>query len=452
MSGRGPVDPATRTLLHELFPGRLAPAERWGLGKTRALLSAVGGPQRSFATVHVGGTNGKGSTSAMVASALSAAGHRVGLYTSPHLVRFNERIQVDGRPVADDVLARVADGFASVVDEVDPAFFELSTALAFKTFQELGVEIAVVEVGLGGRLDATNVLDPLAVGVTNVGLDHREYLGDTLESVAREKAGIAKRDTVFLTTASVPAVRSVLSARAEALGARVRILEPGELTVRSGEPLQLRAVLEESRWGSVELDLPLAGAHQALNLLLALRLLEALPDRWCPARHALVRGIHQTRWPGRLDLRRHDGSAWIFDIAHNPEGIEALARSLPDLGLELPLRAVVGILGDKDWRSMLEGLAPLAQRLFLTQPPSAGGRRWNLEEVAGWVATRPWADRVEVAPEFTELLSSPHLRGGTALVTGSAHTVGDAFAVLGFEPFSEWPAAPSDSDAASAVG
>ncbi|MCA9736458.1 MAG: bifunctional folylpolyglutamate synthase/dihydrofolate synthase [Gemmatimonadetes bacterium] len=403
----------------------------------------MGRPERAFASVHVGGTNGKGSVSALVASALRAAGHRVGLYTSPHLVRFEERIQVDGRPLATDLLQSVAGRLAPAVDAFDPAFFEAATALAFTAFREEGVEIAVVEVGLGGRLDATNVLEPLIAGVTNVGLDHAEFLGDTHASVAREKAGIAKPDVPFLTTEADPSVRAVLMERARALGARTLAVDASELGDLRWTGRGLDARVERSGWGALDVWTPLPGAHQALNLLLAVRLLDLLPERWRPDRDALQQGLARTVWPGRLDLRTVRGRPWLFDVAHNAEGIEALARALPTFGLPRPTLALVGILGDKPWRSMLERLGPLVDRALLVEPPSApASRRWVPRDVEAW---RGRADLPGVVwgGDLAAMLDAVGPDVASVLVTGSAHTVGDAFGLLGIEP---WPVAAEADD------
>ena len=440
--GPGPVDSAALTVLHDLFPGRLAPSERWGLGKVRALLASAGNPERTFPTLHIGGTNGKGSVSAMVESVLRSAGYRTGLFTSPHLIDFNERIRVEGRPAPETILRDAASAFAAVVESENPAFFELAAAVAFRVFAEQQIDIAVVEVGLGGRLDATNVIDPLAVAVTNIGLDHSALLGNTHEAVAREKAGIAKPGIDFLTTETDAAVRATLCARAEALGARPASFGPAEIVWVEGGPSRgPRARVGETRWGPLEFVPALRGRHQALNTLLAIRLLERLPERFALTAETVVRGLEATRWPGRLDLRVREGRPWLFDIAHNPEGAVSLADSLGGFGLPRPCTLLFAVLADKEWRSMLPALAPHVERIVLCQPPSVPpSRRWNPMHAWEWIRETLGRDAL-LEPDFARAVALAGEGEGSCLVTGSVHTVGDTFDQMGIRPF---PAADED--------
>lgn len=420
-------------LVRALFP-RLTAGIRWGLDRTERLLAGVGDPHLRFPTIHVGGTNGKGSVSALMAAILSAAGHRVGLYTSPHLCSFRERIRVDGEPVSEPALLAAARALWPGLEREAPSFFESTTALAFLALAQAGVDVAVVEVGLGGRLDATNVIRPRVVVLTNVALDHAQYLGETREAIAREKAGIIKPATPVITAEADPAIRAIFRERAAELGApfhSVRLERTWEArTGRSG----VRLRLPTGRWGVLELSTPLAGMHQAENAALAVRALELLGPDLRPDAGAVVRGAAAVRWPGRLQREEVDGRTWLFDVAHNVAGIEALTAALPRLELPRPVVALVGILGDKDWGNMLPRLFAAVDGAVLTEPPTApAGRRWD--PAGALEAAGPGGD-AEIVPDFVAALHRARERAGagTVLVTGSFHTVGDALAALGIPP------------------
>lgn len=364
----------------------------------------LGHPERHFASVHVGGTNGKGSTSAMLASVLRAAGFRVGLYTSPHLVSLCERMVVDGIAVSEEAVAAWVGRLEPVASRRDASFFEITTAVAFADFAARGTEIAVVEVGLGGRLDATNVIAPLACGVTRIALEHTEYLGSDLAGIAREKAGIAKPGVPFVTTEPDEVVAAVLEAEARARGARFERVDPA---LGAGFALGL------------------AGPHQAANAALAARLAERLPPPFSVDEAAVRAGLRAARLPGRFDRR----GKWVFDVAHNPDGIRALVTALGAAPMPRPILAVVSILRDKAWREMLELLAPAVDAFMLTCAPSAPAERaWSLEEVEGWA--RGAGLKAVADSSFEHALQEARQAEGTALVTGSFHTVGDAMSRL----------------------
>jgi len=360
--------------------------------------------------VHIGGTNGKGSTAAFTAAMLRAAGLRVGLYTSPHLVSFCERIVVDGVPIAEEAVAAWTERLRSLAEVRDASFFEITTAIAFADFAARGVDLAVVEVGLGGRLDATNIVEPLACGVTRIALEHTDYLGDTLEAIAREKAGIAKAGVPFFTTETDPDLRGFLLREAGTRGARAEAVDPGLAGGRS---------------------LGLAGPHQPANASLALALVEVLPERYRPDAEAVAAGLSWAHVPGRFDRR----GRWLFDVAHNPDGMRALVAALASSDLPRPVWAVVAVLRDKAWREMLGTLAPAVDGIVVTRSPGAPAERaWDLEEVREARAAEGDGRGVEVVPELREALRVAASQGGTVLVTGSFHTVGDAMTVLGVDP------------------
>jgi len=310
--------------------------------------------------------------------------------------------------------------------ELGATFFEISTALAFADFAARGVDVAVVEVGLGGRLDSTNVIAPLAAGVTRIALEHTEYLGSDLASIAREKAGIAKPGAPFVTTEADDAVAGVLLAEARARGAAAERLEPRLCLSRveaHGAGVRFDAATPVRRYERLEIGL--AGAYQAANALLAVRLAELAGSAFPVDEAALRSGLRVARVPGRFDRR----GKWLFDVAHNPDGMRALAGVLGATRPPRPLVAVVSILRDKAWREMLETLAPAVDALVLTRAPSAPAERaWDLAEAARWAEQRGIEAAVE--PDFGAALEGAARRAATVLVTGSFHTVGDAMARL----------------------
>ncbi|HSG81207.1 MAG TPA: folylpolyglutamate synthase/dihydrofolate synthase family protein [Gemmatimonadota bacterium] len=402
---------------------------RWGLRRTRTMLHAVGRPHMAFCSVHIGGTNGKGSVAAMLASILTGAGHRVGLYTSPHLVDFRERIRVSGRLVEEELLAAAARRLRPVAEEVEATFFETSTALAFLCFAEMGAEIVVAEVGLGGRLDSTNVLLPEVATITNVAWDHSDYLGHTLAAIAGEKAGIAKPGIPLVLGRLDPEAGRIVRQTANRVGAPLVQLgyDAGVRRIRiSREHTELEYVGLD-RAAPIPLRCPLLGAHQAWNAGVAALTAQTLPERWRPGPDEIAAGIADTRWPGRLQVAQRCGRTWVLDAAHNPEGVEALTQGLTSLDLEPPLAVVVAIMGDKPWPEMLPPLLAVADvSIFTVAPSSPPERRWDAEAVAATVASYP----VEVIVDFEAALERAMQVATTVVITGSNHTVGDAMKYL----------------------
>lgn len=321
---------------------------------------------------------------------------------------------VDDVPIAPEAFALWTERLRPAIDAVEASFFEATTAIAFADFASRGADIAVVEVGLGGRLDSTNVIFPAAAAVTRICLEHTDYLGDSLEGIAREKAGIAKPGVPFVVGEADPGLADVLAGAAQAAGARV---------VR---------VPAEARY---EGPLALYGGHQRRNAAIAVALLESLPAPYRPNPEAIRRGLARARLPGRFDRR----GRWIFDVAHNPDGIRALVETLEVAAPRRPLHALIGILKDKAWREMLDRLLVVVDRLWLSQPPSAPiERRWSLEEVRQWArgsAGPAGRSKIEVEPDFEVALEKVQDGAATVLVAGSFHTVGDAMGRLpGFAP------------------
>jgi len=378
----------------------------------------LGHPERHFPSVHIAGTNGKGSTCAFTAAELAARGFRVGMYTSPHLVSVRERVVVDGVPIGEEAFAEWTTFLRPHIERLDASFFEATTAIAFADLAARGVDVAVIEVGLGGRLDATNVITPLVAVVTKIAREHTDYLGTDLASIAREKAGVAKPGVPFVTGEQDAAVRQVLVVEAERRGANAVILVDPTQPAPPGRSLGLK------------------GRHQVGNAWVALAALNALPppfglgggaaDGWPDSfAHAYV--------PGRFDVR----GPWIFDVAHNPDGAQVLADTLRDCNPPRPRRALVGVLGDKDYRGMIVALAREIDGFVFTMPDSAPERRrWDLHRLEGEVAQLGVAlESAMFEPDFARALEHVQQHAATIVVTGSFHTVGDALARLpGFAP------------------
>lgn len=440
-SGEKALSEAGAPLVDPFSPALFPPLPTevvWGLDRVRELLRRRGDPLRGIPVVLVGGTNGKGSVSAIVAAILRASGLRTGLYTSPHLCAFSERIQMDGVPAPADALRALADALRAELESVRPSFFEAATVLAAEYFFRCRTQVVVLEVGLGGRLDATNAVDAVVTAVTNVAMDHAEYLGPTVADIAREKAGIARPGVPFLTAEADPAIREVLRAECLRRGGAFRWIDPGDLhgAVRTG-PGGTEFSLDLMEGGSARLWIPLAGVHQVANAALAVRITESLPAAIRPSRTAVLEGLRTVEWPGRLQVEEARGGVWLLDVAHNPAGVESLLEAVPALGLPRPLVLLAGILADKDWRSMLPPLLREADATILTLPPSAPpARRWSLEAIPGGLGG-PEVGGVRLEPDFERALEEARLRAGTGtvLVTGSCHTVGDALSWLGRPPF-----------------
>jgi dihydrofolate synthase / folylpolyglutamate synthase len=411
---------------------RTTGAFKFGLERTIALLDALGNPQRAFAGLHIAGTNGKGSSVATAEALLRGKGLRVGAYTSPHLVDFRERIVVDGAYIPADEVVEFVERWTPIVESLGATFFEATTALAFMHFARRGVDVALIETGLGGRLDSTNVISPLAAGVTTINYDHMEYLGDTLEKIAAEKAGIYKRGRPAIVGERDPSIRSILAEHAREAGARPIRIVSEECTISdvqvdaSGTSFVIEALGDRRQLRSV-----LAGQHQAQNVAFALTLLDAAGPPYATTLEAAEVALPTIRIPGRFQLC----GRYVFDVAHNPEGAEVLARTLLEVAPEPPVVALFSVLADKDWRQMLRTLARSVSCFIITTAPSAPRNRvWELPEVARFAADE--SIPVEVIADFEAALARASSLGATTLVTGSFHTVGDAMARLQLSPLS----------------
>ncbi len=401
---------------------------RLGLKTIRGMLAPLGDPQRKYPTVHIAGTNGKGSVAAGLASVLRSSGYRVGLYTSPHLVRFNERIQINGRPIGDGEILALYRRVRRTLRALDrePTFFEFTTAMAFDAFARGGVDWAVIETGMGGRMDATNVIDPCLAVITNVSLEHREYLGRTLTHIAFEKAGIVKRRRPVVTGIRQPSALRVLVEIADRRAAPL---------YRAGRDFGVRITGEDVfayrgiRLRLNDLRTALAGEHQRANAALVLAACELLMPR-APgiSERSMREGLAATRWPGRLEVVR-ERPLVLLDGAHNLDASRALARHVKERYAGRPVTLVVGILDDKPYRAMLRRLAPLAARVIATQ--AATPRALPAERIAA--AASRFSPRVEMRPTVTQALEQALRTApeqGVVLVAGSLYVVGEAKAAL----------------------
>jgi len=414
-----------------LFPS-LPTDVQWGLERTRRLLSTLGDPLSGTAILHVGGTNGKGSVARIWASVLQAAGFRVGLYTSPELVAFRERILVNGRPLPDDFLLELAQELREPVIRAQPSWFEACTVLGFLALDRAGVDVAVMEVGMGGRLDSTNVVRPAVTAITNVSLDHQEVLGPTVREIAREKAGILKPGVPAFTGVQDPDVLEVLALEAGTVGAPlIRVPEPGGTVALDG----IRTRLQTRRWGSVDLHCPLVGRHQLANLAVAVRALEALPPRFLASTAQLQQGVGQVRAPGRFQVERTAEGLWILDVAHNPASAAALGATLAEVDPPGPVIGVLGIRADKDHDGIVAAVAGALDGLVLTRPgPGAPEAAWAPDKVnalsAGGVDIRVEASFADALARARQWAGSQ----GTVVVSGSFATVAGALETLDLIP------------------
>jgi len=361
---------------------------------------------------------------------LRGAGFRVGRYTSPHLVDFRERIVVDGVPMAPELIVEFLAKWDPEAAKLGTTFFEVTTAMALSHFALQKVDVALVEVGLGGRLDATNVVQPVAAAVTQIGFDHIEYLGSSLVEIAGEKAGIFKRGAVAVIGDTRRETAHVLLQHAVDAGAS-EILMSGRdwkianVSVGADGTTFSHTVGEHSE----QLRSALTGVFQAENSATALAMLRGAGGEWAKVATRAQEFLPEVRIAGRF----HRVGSYIFDVAHNPDGAATVAANLRGLDVPKPIVGVVSVLGDKDWRGILKELAAVTDQLILTDAPTAPvSRSWNVEDVWAWTQRNGFNSILE--RNFDKALHSAKQAGGTVLITGSFHTVGDAMERLQVDP------------------
>lgn len=419
-------------MVPELHTGAGKPRRKFSLDEVRILLHAMGDPQLSFRSVLIAGTNGKGSTAATLASILCASELRVGLYTSPHLERPNERIQLGGTEISDADFARFYFHTRDVAEKLvlsgalpqAPSYFEILTALAFLYFAEKHIEIAVLEVGMGGRLDATNVVEPLVSVVTDISLDHTEWLGPTISAIAREKAGIFRAEGTMVTLPQHPEANQVLGEIATELQVRgvsaVQYMPASDAVARGEYVLEVLGT-------TIDVRSPLVGAHQQRNVALAIAAaVELRQNHGFPiTAESIAEGIRTTRWPGRLERITRGTVEWILDVAHNPAGAWALRSGLRAmLGERDPHVLVFSCLRDKPVREMAQILFPLFERVVLA--PLHAARAASVDDLSD--AARATGTQFSEADSVVEALrqAERESHGGTVVVSGSVYLVGAA--------------------------
>jgi dihydrofolate synthase/folylpolyglutamate synthase len=440
-------------MVPELYTGAGQPRRKFSLEEIRVLLAELGDPHRRFPAVLIAGTNGKGSTASSLASILTSAGLRAGLYTSPHLARVNERIRLNRVEIPDDRFAalyfRVHDSAQQLVLSGGlaqmPSFFEMLTAQALLYFAEERVDLAVLEVGMGGRLDATNIVDPLISVVTDISLDHTEWLGTTIAAIAREKAGILRPSGTLITLPQHPEANQVLGELAIELGVRgvsaTPYMPPSLPGGTTSGPYTVEAL-----GSTILVDSPLSGSHQHRNLALAIAAAVELATNHkfpiTPA--AIAEGLHLTRWPGRFERITQKGIDWILDVAHNPAGAWALRAGLNNASLpEKPRTLIFSCLRDKPIAEMAQILFPIFDRVILV--PLHAARAAAIEELAA--AATATGSKFAIAETVSEALDlastqqnasqqqsgplhSGPLHPGLIVVSGSVYLVGEARTLL----------------------
>src|SRR5437762_3643873 len=432
---------------HELAQ---APSQKFDLEHMRVLLAAMQHPERRFPAVLIAGTNGKGSTAATLASILRASDLRVALYTSPHLARINERIQINSEQISDDDFALLHDLVDRTAERLvvegdlpwHPSFFEMLTAMAFEYFARRKLDIAILEVGMGGRLDATNVIEPIISVITDISHDHQKFLGNTVAEIASEKAGIIRPGGIVVTLPQQPQANDVIGRTILDLGARgvsaVPFVPPmSPASAQYGVPGAQNKIIARYPLQVMDKEIlvesPLSGRHQLRNVALAIATAEELGRKGFPVTAASIeRGIRETRWPGRFQVvpATDDKPEYIFDVAHNPAGAWALRSTLSASYEERSLTFIFGAMRDKAIGEMAEVLFPLADRVIVTR---AENPRSAIPEQIREAASRTSAP-IEEAPDVAAgiTLAGTHARSDQAVViTGSIYIVGEAMRLLG---------------------
>jgi dihydrofolate synthase/folylpolyglutamate synthase len=413
-----------KSALDRLF-ARTGSTSKFGLDRTRALLALLDNPQEKFKSFHIAGTNGKGSVVATAEALLRAKGLRVGCYTSPHLVDFRERFVVDGVQIGESEVEEFLTRWEGESERLGATFFEITTALAFSHFASREVDVALIETGLGGRLDSTNVITPLVAAVTSIGIDHTEYLGNTIGEIAREKGGIFK--------AGVPAIYGRVSPEArDALleAARVAAAAPTIPAEDVYHPTNIRVTADgtafevEHGGESATIRTGLIGKPQALNACVALAMLDAAGEPYRATLDEARANLPTVSLAGRFQRI----GKLIFDVAHNPDGIKTLVESLDAVAPPRPIVAVLGVLRDKDWREMMRILCPAVDVTIVTSPPSApAARAWDPAEAERFGEENGW--NVQRVANIGAAVNRASHDGATVVITGSFHTVGDALLV-----------------------
>ncbi len=393
-----------------------------GLERTQTLLKLMGNPEKKLKFVHIAGTNGKGSTAAMTASILQKAGYRTGLYTSPYIYRFNERMQVNGSEISDEDLAAVTEFVKPLAESMEesPTEFELVSCIAFEYFYRQNCDIVVLEVGMGGAMDSTNVIEtPEVAVITNIGLDHTEYLGDTIEKIAETKAGIFKENGRAVIYRSAPSVEKVLEETCKERNLKLKKADFDGINLISHD-LQGQVFDCGDR---KNLHLPLLGNHQLKNAAVVLGIVDTLIERgWKITEQNIRDGLRDVRWPGRFDIVGTD-PLFIIDGGHNPQCLEALVGNIQDYLAGRKIIALTGVLADKDYADMYKPVMPFVQQFVCITPPNP--RKLEAEQLAQYLrnagaSATACASVDEGVRKAVELAG----RDGVVMCFGSLYTIG----------------------------
>ncbi len=383
----------------------------FGLSGIRGILSKIGNPERKLNVVHVAGTNGKGSTCAFISKVLEAHGYKVGTYTSPHILSFRERIQVNGKKIGREEVAEYVRDIRSSLNGHDSfTYFDFTTAMAFKYFSDVGVDIAVVEVGLGGRLDSTNVVDPLVSVITKISYDHTDVLGDTLEKIASEKAGIIKKGRPVVSAVQSEEARDVVIRKALEMGSPIYFAgyKRGDMFTEGS----LRNARYVGRKAHIKgITIPLSGFFQLENLAVSLAALEAMGFEL--SEDKVKKGVSLVKLPGRLEKLKRGGRLIVFDVSHNEDGVRTL---ISNISSHAPFIVVLGVMKDKNWKGILDLLRPLASEFVYIKLPTSRGE--DPENLARYKRGKVFKDPELAASYIVE-------REGNALITGSFYTVSE---------------------------
>ena len=410
--------------------------QKLGLETMQYLLRLMGNPQDSLRFIHIAGTNGKGSVAAMLHAVLSKAGYKTGLYTSPHLVSFCERFQINGRPISEADVIRFVEQIKPLLEEVSahpefraPTFFEAVTAIALQYFREQKVDVVVWETGLGGRLDATNVVTPLVSVITNIAFDHTQYLGETLAQIAAEKCGIIKPGVPVVTASVAEEPLHVIQRTATERGCLLTTIGHDIRAARLGEDEQCQRVeLTGTRHHYGPLTIPLLGAHQTANCATAVAALEASGLAVAPSQ--VHDGLMQTAWPGRFQIVNHE-PAVVLDGAHNAAAAERLAATLREHFAGGNLTLILGVLKDKNYDQMCQILAPLAARVLCV--PVNSERTCEPDQLARWCKAANASAKITVVRNLVDAYAQARQEKAEVIViTGSLFLVGEALDRLGF--------------------
>ncbi len=394
-----------------------------GLERISCLMELLGNPQKGMKFIHIGGTNGKGSTCAFLSSILVEAGYNVGLFTSPYIETYNERMQINNKNIPDDELCELVEYVRPYVDMMEdkPTEFELNTALSLLYYKKHAVDIVVFEVGLGGELDSTNVIDsPEVAVITAIGLDHTEYLGDTVEKIAETKSKIIKEGCSVVLYKQADNITQVIAERSREVGAKLYISEPDK--VKAGGVSIDRQLFSYEGMG--DMAMPLVGEYQLKNIAVVIKVVEALRERgWKISEGAVIRGIEKVKWPGRFEIISYD-PIFIVDGAHNPHGMEAAVSSIKTLFKDEKVILIFGVMADKDYLNMLDMVLPVAKELLAVTP--ANPRALSAKDLAAIVNKK--GVKAEAYESIEEAIDAAFVKAGHGNVIcglGSLYMIGD---------------------------